>query len=106
MADGLLDIHVLPGLACPDGRQSMPVVAGRNGYRIDVAVFEHAAQVLLECGPLAGQRFKFAHPIVSLFRPSAVPSSIRRFTVGDLFNAVKNAPAKQVTRSSILGLDD
>ena len=63
MADGLLDIHVLVGLACPDGRQSMPVVAGRDGYCIDVAVFEHAAQVLLERGPLAGQRLKFARPL-------------------------------------------
>ena len=43
--------------------------------------------------------------IVSLFDPSAIHSSIRPFSVGELFNAVKNAPVKAVTCTSILGLE-
>ena len=35
--------------------------------------------------------------IVSLFRPSAIPTSIRAFRVGDLFEAIKKAPRDQST---------
>jgi hypothetical protein len=43
---------------------------------------------------------------VSLFRPHAMPSSIKAFTVGDLFEAVKKAPPKPVKPVSILGLEE
>jgi hypothetical protein len=44
--------------------------------------------------------------IVSLFRPSAMPPSIRAFRVGDLFDAIRKAPPKPISRVSILGLQD
>jgi hypothetical protein len=44
--------------------------------------------------------------LVSLFDPSAQPSSIRAFRVGDLFEAIKKAPSRPVNRFSILGLED
>ncbi|MBK7926639.1 MAG: hypothetical protein IPJ98_03870 [Bryobacterales bacterium] len=44
--------------------------------------------------------------IVSLFHPSAPPSSIRAFRVGDLFEAIRKAPPKPINRVSILGLED
>jgi hypothetical protein len=34
------------------------------------------------------------HDIMTLFRPSLIPSSVKRFTVGELFNAVRKAQAK------------
>jgi hypothetical protein len=43
--------------------------------------------------------------IISLFRPSVVPASVRAFRVGELFEAVKKAPSKPIQRHSILGLD-
>ena len=43
--------------------------------------------------------------IMSLFGPSVVPTSVRAFRVGELFEAVKNAPSKPIQRQSILGLD-
>lgn len=43
--------------------------------------------------------------ILSLFRPSVVPTSVRVFSVGELFEAVKRAPKKQFVRRSVLGLD-
>jgi hypothetical protein len=43
--------------------------------------------------------------IISLFRPSVVPPSVKAFRVGELFEAVKNAPSKPIQRESILGLD-
>jgi hypothetical protein len=43
--------------------------------------------------------------IVSLFRPSAIPTSIRAFRVGDLFEAIKKAPPTPIDRVSILGLE-
>jgi len=44
--------------------------------------------------------------VVSLFYPSAIPSSIRAFRVGDLFEAIKKAPPRAVNRLSFLGLED
>lgn len=41
--------------------------------------------------------------IITLFRP---PPSIRAFTVGDLFEAVRKAPTKPIKRDSVRGLDD
>ena len=43
--------------------------------------------------------------VIGLFRPS-LPPSVRAFKVGDLFEAVKNAPTKRIKRGSVLGLDD
>jgi hypothetical protein len=46
--------------------------------------------------------------VLSLFRESSHPQVVRRFSVADIFNAVKNAPAKHESRAptptSILGL--
>ena len=42
--------------------------------------------------------------IISLFRPSAMPSSVKAFRVGDLFEAVKKCPSRPVKHGSILGL--
>jgi hypothetical protein len=48
--------------------------------------------------------------IVSLFKPSSPPALVRALTVGELFQAVKNAPPRQKagrsTRTSVLGLGD
>jgi hypothetical protein len=44
--------------------------------------------------------------IVRLFRPTAMPSSVRDFKVGELFQAVRNAPARPAKRRSVLGLSD
>jgi len=44
--------------------------------------------------------------LLSLFRPNAMPSSIKAFTVGDLFEAIKKAPPKPVKPVSILGLEE
>jgi hypothetical protein len=44
--------------------------------------------------------------ITGVFRPSAIPASIRAFSVGDLFETIKEAPPKPTKRVSILGLED
>jgi hypothetical protein len=43
--------------------------------------------------------------IISLFRPSSMPTSIRAFRVGDLFEAIKRVPARPIDRVSVLGLE-
>lgn len=45
------------------------------------------------------------YDIMSLFKPSLVPSSVKKFTVGELFEAVRKAPAEQRHKTSILGLE-
>ena len=47
MAAGLLDVHVLPRLAGPDGNQGMPVVRRRDGNRIHVLALEQFPDVLI-----------------------------------------------------------
>jgi len=44
--------------------------------------------------------------IVSILRPSALPPTVRSFRVGDLFEAVQQAPPEPTQRNTILGLDD
>src|SRR5437879_421391 len=96
MADGLLDVHMLAGLARPDGRESMPVVASSDGYRIDVPVFEHASQVLLERGLLAGQRFTFAGPLLHAGLVRIAKS--RHFHTGNL-GAISHVVASATTKA-------
>jgi hypothetical protein len=43
------------------------------------------------------------HDIMALFRPSVIPASVKRFTVGELFVAVRNAQANQRNNPSIFG---
>src|SRR5262249_18353035 len=47
VADGLLDVHVLARLHCPDGRQRVPVVWRGNRYDVDRLVLEDLADVRL-----------------------------------------------------------
>ncbi len=51
----LLDIHVLAGLHGPDRRQAVPVVAGRDNYRVNTLVVQQFAQVRIPFG--LGVRF-------------------------------------------------
>ena len=46
MCGGLFNVHVLPGLAGPDGLQRMPVVGGRKGYPVDVLILVETAEIL------------------------------------------------------------
>ena len=48
VADRLLDVHVLAGLAGPDRRQRVPVVRRGDRDRVDRLVVEHPADVLHE----------------------------------------------------------
>src|SRR5262249_21949335 len=50
MADRLFHVDVLAGLQGPDGRQGVPVIGRGDGDDIDILVFDHSAQVLLEFG--------------------------------------------------------
>jgi len=43
------------------------------------------------------------HDIMTLFRPGLIPSSVKRFTVGELFVAVRNAQSKQRNSSFHFG---
>ena len=54
VAGGLLAVDVLARLAGPNGGQRMPVVGRGDGDRVDVLVFEHLPQILvdLRLGPL------------------------------------------------------
>src|SRR6185369_12433699 len=42
---GLFDVHVLTGLAGPDGLKGMMVVGSGDGYGVDTFVFEDLADV-------------------------------------------------------------
>ena len=55
VADRLLDVDVLAGLACPDRRQRVPVVGGGDRDGVDRLVVEHAPDVLHDGrrGPVA-----------------------------------------------------
>ena len=46
VAARFFDVHVLPGLAGPDGDQGVPVIGSGNRDGVDRLVFEHAANVL------------------------------------------------------------
>src|SRR5262249_15325604 len=52
--DRVLDVHVLASLHGPDGGESVPVIGGRDGDRVDAFVFEDAAHIGLDLRTFAG----------------------------------------------------
>ena len=71
VAARLLDVHVLAGLAGPDGDQRVPMVAGGDGDGVDFFVFECFADVLHALGRVAaslfdGSRTRLEEPAVGI----------------------------------------
>jgi len=58
---GLLDVDILPGLASPDGLQSVPIVRCGDGDCINILAVEQIAEINHGIRTVAGQLLHFAH---------------------------------------------
>src|SRR5260221_5792 len=55
VGEGLLDVGVLPGLACRDGEDAVPVIGRRHQDRVDVLLIENRTEILELARPFAGR---------------------------------------------------
>ena len=58
MGHRLLDIHMLPRLAAPNGGQGMPVIGSGDGYGVYALVFQDAPKIRFQFWPLTPARFE------------------------------------------------
>src|SRR5262249_52485928 len=70
IADGLLHVHVLAGLAGPNRCERVPVIRRADDYRVDGLVVVQLVQVLI------GTRLGVAGSVVAMDGPSVWPVSI------------------------------
>lgn len=77
VANRLFNIHILAGLAGPNGNQRVPVIGGGNGDRVEVFVFECFAHIFHRGGTVAA-------PLFDIDRATIVQIAIGIDEIGDL----------------------
>ena len=96
VAKRLFDIHVLAGLACPDGGQRVPMVGRRDRDGVDVLVGERFANVAIQLGPLALGVFDDLRPSLEHLRIGIAERDVFGFILlfEDVFDVASPLPVE------------